>query len=76
MVWMMFHSHRSLGCHRFVVKILGAALLLLALYLPGFVRRESKAAVSVLTDALSGLSGRDLKKYNLSSGAAQRPDAG
>ena len=36
-LWVMFHSHRSLGFNRFLVTASGAVVLLLAFCLPGFV---------------------------------------
>lgn len=59
-LWVMFHSHRGLGLSRFLLKASGAAVLLLAFCLPGFVLRESRAAANVLADALSNLSETEL----------------
>lgn len=61
-LWMICSGHRSRGSSRFVLKAFGAALLLLAFCLPGFVMRESRAAAKVLADALAGLSVPDLKQ--------------
>ena len=54
-LWLMFHSHRSLGFNRFLFKASGAVVRLLAFCLPGFVLRESRAAANVLADALANL---------------------
>jgi hypothetical protein len=51
-LWVMFHSHRSLGFSRFLLKASGAAVLLLAFCLPGFVLRDSRAAANVLADLI------------------------
>jgi hypothetical protein len=59
-LWVMFHSHRSLGFNRFLVTASGAVVLLLAFCLPGFVLRESRAAANVLADALANLSETEL----------------
>ena len=56
------NSHRSTDSNRFVFKILGAGVLLLAFHLPGLVLRESRVAARALVDALAGLSERDLRQ--------------
>jgi len=61
-LWMIVNSHRR-GCsNRFLLKASGAALLLLAFCLPGFVLRESRAAANVLADALASLSETELEQ--------------
>jgi hypothetical protein len=47
----MFRSHRGMGLSRFLLKASGAAVLLLAFCLPGFVLRKSRAA-NVLADLI------------------------
>ncbi len=61
-LWVMFHSHRSLGFSHFLLKASGAAVLLLAFCLPSFVLRESRAAANVLADALANLSETELEQ--------------
>jgi hypothetical protein len=51
-LWVMFRSHRGMGLSRFLLKASGAAVLLLAFCLPGFVLRESRAAANVLADLI------------------------
>jgi hypothetical protein len=48
--------------NRFVLKVFGALLLLLAFCLPGLLSQESRVAAKVLADALGGLSDTDLKQ--------------
>ena len=62
MLWMIFNCHQSRGSNRFVLKVFGALLLLLAFCLPGLVSQESRVAAKVLADALGGLSDTDLKQ--------------
>ena len=62
-LWMMCHSHRSRGFNRFLINALGAALLVPAFCLPGFVPQESRRAANVLAHALTSLSDEDLRKY-------------
>lgn len=61
-VWMMAHSHRSLGFSHFLLKASGAAVLLLAFCLPSFVLCSSRAAANVLADALANLSETELEE--------------
>jgi hypothetical protein len=61
-LWMMCNSHRSANPNRFLLIASGAAVLLLAFCLPGFVLRESRAAAVVLADSLASLSEAELDK--------------
>ena len=58
-LWMTVNSHRRGTYSGFLHKASGAAILLLAFCLPGFVLRESRA---VLADALASLSETDLEQ--------------
>jgi hypothetical protein len=49
-LWMMFHSHRTTGSNRFLLKASGAALLLFAFCLPDLFVWESRAAANVLAE--------------------------
>ena len=61
-LWMMCNAHRSADSNRFLLKACGAAVLLFAFCLPGFVLRESRAGASVLADALASLSETELEQ--------------
>ena len=54
-------SYRSRTGDRFAINVFGT-LLLLAFCLPGFVPRQSSVAAEALAQALTGLSGTDLKR--------------
>ena len=64
MLWMILNCHRSRGSNRLVLEVFGAALLLLAFCLQGFVLQTSTVPAKVLADALAGLSDTDLKQDN------------
>jgi hypothetical protein len=70
-LWMMFNSHRSDTFNHVLIKAFGATLLLLHFCLSGLILRESRAAASVLADALGGLSDQQLKRYDISSANLQ-----
>jgi hypothetical protein len=54
-------SYRSRSGDRLAINVFGT-LLLLAFCLPGFVPRKSSVAAEALAQALTGLSGTDLKR--------------
>jgi hypothetical protein len=69
-LWMLLNSHRGYGFNPFLINALGAALLLAALSLSGFVLRESKGSGNALANGLNALSAAELTKY---SGFLKRP---
>jgi len=60
-LWMICASYRSRAAGRLVIKIFGI-LLLLAFGLTGCVPRKPSVAGDALAQALTGLSGTDLKQ--------------
>lgn len=71
-LWMMCSSRRSANPNRFLLIASGAAVLLLAFCLPGFVLRESRAAAGVLVDSLASLSETELERNTISYGTVPR----
>jgi hypothetical protein len=69
-LWMMLNSHRGYGFNPLLINTLGAALLLAAFSLSGFVLRESKGSVNALANGLNALSAAELRMY---SGFLKRP---
>ena len=60
-VWMIFSSHRRSGFRQLLIKIFGAAIIVMPFCLLCFVQWESRAAAHALADALAGPSAKELQ---------------
>jgi hypothetical protein len=63
-LWMMYNSYSRYGLNSFLLKVLGAAVLVPAFCAPDIVLQKSTGTAYMLTDALASLSETDLRKYS------------